>query len=53
MKETKFGISANDIAKGMVQGALFDNDKYGNIIWDNEQIREGARRYEKNLREAQ
>ena len=53
LKETKFGISANDIAKGMVQGALFDNDKYGNIIWDNEQIREGARRYEKNLREAQ
>ena len=48
LKETRFGISAHDIAKGMVQGALFDKDA-GNIVWENEQIKEAARRYEKHL----
>jgi hypothetical protein len=29
----------------MVQGALFDTE-HGNIIWENEQIKEAARRYD-------
>ena len=48
LKDTRFGISAYDIAKGMVQGALFDTEN-GNIIWENEQIKEAARRYDTNF----
>ena len=48
LKETRFGISAHLIAKGMVQGALFDDRTHvnGNTIWENEDIREAAHRYE-------
>ncbi|CAJ1965787.1 unnamed protein product [Cylindrotheca closterium] len=48
LKETKYGISANDIAKGMVQGALFDDSETvkGNTVWENNTIKEAARRYE-------
>ena len=49
LKDTSFGISAHDIAKGMVQGALFDKDKTGNVIWENNEVREAARRYDANL----
>eukprot|EP00980_Cylindrotheca_fusiformis_P020175 scaffold7250_cov131-Cylindrotheca_fusiformis.AAC.4 len=51
LKETRFGISAPDIAKGMVQGALFDGQSHvkGNTIWDNEDIRQAARRYEQQF----
>lgn len=48
LRDTRYGISAHDIAKGMVMGALFDTD-CGNIIWENEQIKEAARRYEATL----
>ena len=48
LRETRFGISANLIAKGMVQGALFDDKTHvdGNTIWENEDIRKAAERYE-------
>ncbi|KAL3937101.1 MAG: hypothetical protein SGBAC_007709 [Bacillariaceae sp.] len=48
LKDTKYGISAPDIAQGMVQGALFDDSKTvnGNIVWENNTIKEAARRYE-------
>lgn len=48
LKDTKYGISAPDIAKGMVQGALFDDSKTvnGNTVWENNTIKEAARRYE-------
>ena len=53
LKNTQFGISAHDIAKGMVQGALFDDDKVvaGNTVWENNTIREAARRYEQQQQE--
>lgn len=48
VKDTKYGISAVDIAKGMVQGALFDDNATvkGNEVWENNTIKEAARRYE-------
>lgn len=49
LKHTRFGISAHDIAKGMVQGAVFD-DEHGNIIWENDAIKEAARRYDCKLK---
>lgn len=49
LRETRFGISAHDIARGMVQGSLFD-DKTGNVIWENEEIKEAARRYEERMK---
>lgn len=53
IKDTSVGISAVDIAKGMVQGALFDETSTvsGNVIWENNAIKEAARRYEANLGE--
>jgi len=50
LRDTNFGISANDIAKGMVQGALFDSE-CGNIILENKGIKEAARRYDMALNE--
>lgn len=51
LKDTQFGISAYDIAKGMVQGALFDDNETvnWNTVWENNTIKEAARRYEANL----
>lgn len=48
LKDTKYGISAPDIAKGMVQGGLFDDIETvnGNTVWENNTIKEAARRYE-------
>ena len=49
--DTSFGITAHDIAKGMVQGALFDTDTShvdGNTIWENVTLKEAARRYDAN-----
>uniref|UniRef100_A0A7S1ZP53 NAD(P)-binding domain-containing protein n=1 Tax=Trieres chinensis TaxID=1514140 RepID=A0A7S1ZP53_TRICV len=51
MKKTNMGIVASDIAKAMVQGSLFDDDKTveGNTIWPNKTLKEVARRYESNM----
>ena len=49
LRDTKFGITAIDIAKGMVHGSLFDDTVEGNVIWENEDIKKAARRYEENL----
>lgn len=53
IKDTRGGISAVDIAKGMVQGALFDEPSMvsGNVIWENNNVKEAARRYERVLGE--
>lgn len=51
VKQTRFGISADDIAKAMVQGALFDDHDHvrGNTIWENEALKSAAKRYDANF----
>ena len=44
--ELYHNIFAWNIAKGMIQGALFDNHRSANIIWPSPVIKEAARRYD-------
>lgn len=47
IEDRHHSIFAWNIAKGMIQGALFDNDEMcGNIVWPNLAIKEAARRYD-------
>ncbi|CAB9521357.1 expressed unknown protein [Seminavis robusta] len=52
LRNTSMAISAVDIAKGMVQGAAFDKQELvnGNVIWENNDIKEAAKRYDDLLR---